>query len=313
MTRRLVLIACALLALTVPAAPAHAHASLVEATPTDGQVLRAAPRSVRLRFNEPVSPLIIRLFGASGEIAGNLSARVLGERLEVELPDGLAPGSYALSFRVSSADGHPVGGSIGFSVGQAGAAVAGAEGDKAVAGLLWLSRLVMYLGLFVGAGGAFFLAWPARAAPVPVARRVAVIAITAGIAASILSVGYHGLDALGAPLRNYWVRSVWSTAAVSPFGLTAGLAALALCAALASLFILPRALSAIALAGVGLALAASGHASLAGPLWLTRSAVFIHAVASCRSGPCCATGRRRRAASCTRGRPERCPPWRSLP
>jgi copper transport protein len=39
-----------------------------------------------------------------------------------------------------------------------------------------------------------------------------------------------------------------------------------------------RTLSAVAMAGVGLSLAASGHASTAPPQWLTRPAVFLHAI-----------------------------------
>ena len=40
-----------------------------------------------------------------------------------------------------------------------------------------------------------------------------------------------------------------------------------------------RGLSAVAMAGVGLSLAASGHAASAPPQWLTRPAVFLHGVA----------------------------------
>jgi copper transport protein len=277
--RLIALIAWALLALTMPAPPVLAHASLIEATPADGQVLREAPKVVRLRFNEPVSPLVARLFATSGEIATNLPIRIIDERIEVELPDGLAPGSYALSYRVSSADGHPVGGSIGFSVGLSSGAVTGAAPDQVVAGLLWLSRLIMYVGLFVGVGGAFFLAWLARSESLPSARSVAATTMIAGISATILALGYQGLDALGASLRSYWTQTVWGAAMGTAFGVTAALAVLALSASLASLFVLPRALSAVGLVGVGLALAASGHASVAGPLWLTRPAVFVHAVA----------------------------------
>ena len=38
-------------------------------------------------------------------------------------------------------------------------------------------------------------------------------------------------------------------------------------------------LTAFALAGVGLSLAASGHAATASPQWLTRPALFLHGVA----------------------------------
>ena len=41
----------------------------------------------------------------------------------VSLPDGMANGTYVMSWRVISADGHPVAGSVLFSVGAASAGV----------------------------------------------------------------------------------------------------------------------------------------------------------------------------------------------
>jgi copper transport protein len=206
--------------------------------------------------------------------------RGAGERVDVELPPDLPPGSYALSYRVISADGHPAGGSITFAVGTSALdPVSGVQRDHTVAGLLWLARVGMYLGLFVGSGGAFFVAWFARGDDLPSARAAVTAILLVGLAATVLSVGYQGLDALGVSLRSYWTRTVWAAGFDTAFGFTAVVAAAALCAAFASLFVAPRALAIIALAGVGAALAASGHASVAGPPWLTRTAVFVHAVA----------------------------------
>jgi copper transport protein len=133
----------------------------------------------------------------------------------------------------------------------------------------------------VGAGGAFFLAWFVRAASLRIAPAVVRGAILIGLLGCVLAVGYQGLDALGATLRSYWTRTVWAAGLGTSFGVTAVAAAVALCAALASLT-MPRGrrvLATAALAGAGVALAASGHASAAGPFWLTRTAVFVHAVA----------------------------------
>ena len=264
------------------ASPALAHASLIAAAPADGAVLAQPPRSVRLRFNEPVSVLVARLVGARGEITPPPQVRSVDDIVDVTLPAGLDPGGYALSYRVISADGHPVAGSITFSVGTAAAAPAlGSQRDGVVAGLLWLSRLVMHVGLFVGVGGAFFLAWMARDVDLVAARSVAKAAILAGLFGSLLAIGCQGLDALGAAPERLWAASVWTVGVTTTFGATAVGAAIALCLAYLGMTAQGgrRALSGAAMLGVGTALAASGHASAAGPFWLTRLSVFVHGVA----------------------------------
>ena len=234
MTRIIALIAWALLALTLPAAPARAHASLIEATPADGQVLREAPKVVRLRFNEPVSPLVVRLFGTSGEIARSLQVRTIDERIEVDLPEGLAQGSYALSYRVSSADGHPVGGSIGFSVGNSSGAVAAVERNKAVVRIALADPPCHVRGAVRGSGRRLLSRLAGRRRPSAARSLVMTITIAAGIAATVLALGYQGLDALGASLQSFWAQTVWGTAMSTAFGVTAVLAVLALCTSLAS-------------------------------------------------------------------------------
>src|SRR4029077_17557979 len=75
-----------------------------------------------------------------------------------------------LSWRVISSDGHPVGGSLLFSIGAPTPQPA-AEADRgAERGVLppgGAAKVVLYAALFVGIGGAFFSAWIAD----PVSRR----------------------------------------------------------------------------------------------------------------------------------------------
>ena len=69
MTRRgRAVVACfiALLIALAHAGEACAHASLVKASPADGAVVPVAPAALSLTFNEPVSPLVIRLIGPDG-------------------------------------------------------------------------------------------------------------------------------------------------------------------------------------------------------------------------------------------------------
>ena len=105
---------------------AFAHAALVEAHPADGVVLEDTPTRARLRFNEPVSPLAFILTDAQGRTHRDLAVTSRNEVVEIGLPADLSRGSHILSFRVASGDGHPVSGSVVFSVG----ATTGTEVDR---------------------------------------------------------------------------------------------------------------------------------------------------------------------------------------
>jgi copper transport protein len=271
-----------LLALT-QAPAAWAHASLVRAEPGDGAVLAQPPGSLRLTFNEPVSPLVMRLIGPGGEV---ISPAVAADNTTVTLtpPPRLREGSYLLSWRVISADGHPVGGSLLFSIGKPSARPLDATkttGESHVRAALWIAKVVIFLGLFVGIGGAFFGAWIAKCGT-PRARGALIAITAAGLAATLVSIGLQGLDALELPLRAFAGAAAWAAGLRTSYGATASAAAIALCAGLAALITnAPRAargLSLLALLGIGLALSLSGHATTAEPRLLTRPSVFLHAV-----------------------------------
>jgi copper transport protein len=267
----------------IHAPAAWAHASLVRSEPADGAVTSQPPAVVKLIFNEPVSPLVMRIIGPSGEV---ISPGVAAENSTVTItPPRLRQGTHVLSWRVVSADGHPVGGAVMFSVGEPSAppsAQAASAGSPAVRAALWAAKLAIYVGLLVGIGGAFFRAWVAAPAPRAPAHWVAAT-LAAGLVATALSVGLQGLDALDLPLPALAQASTWATGFATSYGMTAftaGLAlALAIVAAIAASPRLARGLSLVALLGVGLALALSGHATTAEPHELTRPSVFLHGVA----------------------------------
>jgi copper transport protein len=277
--RRLLIVAAVLFAAGVQAPDALAHASLVKAEPADGAVVAAPPPAARLTFNEPVSPLALRLVGPDGAPIALGESAVENATLAVALP-ALKNGTHLLSWRVASADGHPVGGSLLFSVGAPSAQPpTAAVSDPAVRTALWAVKLVVYLGLFVGAGGAFFRAWiDDPASRTTQAAQLALLG--AGLLAVPMSAGLQGLDALDLPLRAIWQRPVWEAGLATAYGFTVIIAECALLAALFS-FAAPsggpaRALSAAGLVGAGLALALSGHASNAAPALVNRPVVFLH-------------------------------------
>jgi copper transport protein len=278
---RLLVVAAALAAVLIHAPAAWAHATLVRAEPADRAVIAASPASLRLTFNEPVSPLAFRLFGPDGAPVALPAPVSENETVTIAAPL-LRQGTHLLSWRVISADGHPVGGAFTFSVGAPSAQPAApGVSDPLVRAAIWVARVAIYLGLFVGLGGAFFRAWIAD----PQSRAADGLmraALAAGLVAVVLSVGLQGLDVLDLPLADLSRAAAWQAGLRTSYGMTAVVAACALIAGMVSLAArsngTARALALAALMGMGLALAFSGHASTAEPRLLNRPAVFVHAV-----------------------------------
>lgn len=277
----------ALLIALLQATAALAHASLIRAEPADGAVLADAPRILRLTFNEPVAPLVMRIIGPDGS---QMEPKTAADNAILTLtPPSLDKGTHTLSWRVVSADGHPVGGALMFSIGSPSAQppARGSEvGDTAVSAALWAAKLLIYAGLFIGIGGAFFRAWLvdpkfAREQSDFAARTISAT-LSAGLGATVLSVGVQGLDARALPLAGLAQLTAWQTGLTTAYGATAITAAAALVLAIAaqcSKSVWPaRILSVFALLGAGLALSLSGHAGTIEPRLITRSAVSLHAI-----------------------------------
>ncbi|BBD40408.1 copper resistance protein CopC [Aminobacter sp. Y103A] len=257
---------------------ARAHASLLRSTPVEGAVVQAAPAELLLGFSETVAPLVTELIGPDGTKT-RLTAKANGADLAIAWPGWKAEGTYLLSWRVVSSDGHPVAGVLSFSVGNPSVTPPAAPelNDTSMRLAIWSAKLVLYLGLFLGVGGAFALAWlmPGKHSGVGVIGAL----LVAGLVAAPVSFGLQGLDALGAPLALFGQGMGWQAAAATSYAFTAAIAFIALSLALLALASdasLARWLSLAGLVGVGTALAASGHASAATPQWLTRPMVFVH-------------------------------------
>jgi copper transport protein len=259
------------------ATTADAHAVLISAEPADGSVLTEAPKTVVLRFNEAVAPTAVSVLDAAGK-PRDVATRAVDQSVMVTLPADLPQGTQVISYRVVSQDGHPVAGSLLFSIGVVtGSAVP--SGGGAVAPLTWLARIGVYLGLFVGVGGVFFAAWIGQG---PAGGRVILGALGIGLVSAIVSIGLQGIDLLNLPLSGLLTRAPW----VSALATSLGPAMLIAIAAMLSAAFGWRSPSiraswirtALAMLGVGLALAASGHAATASPQWLTRPSVFIHGI-----------------------------------
>jgi copper transport protein len=121
------LLALAAAALALFPTPARAHATLQDSHPGRGAQVQRAPERVTLRFDEPVEIAFgsVRVFDAAGERVDRGPAEHpggRGEEVAVALRDGLGDGVYTATYRVVSADSHPVAGGFVFSVGAGGPA-----------------------------------------------------------------------------------------------------------------------------------------------------------------------------------------------
>ncbi|RXH35577.1 copper-binding protein [Bradyrhizobium nanningense] len=257
------------------AGAAWAHAALVSVEPGSGSMLATAPKAVELRFNEPVTPGAILLIDGAGRARDDARVSASGETISVAMPADLPEGTAVVSYRVISQDGHPVTGSVIFSIGMPTATKAPAAADGGLSALIWLARVGLYIGLFVGVGGVLFARWIAWSTTGMAVPRTA---LALGLLSATVSVGALGLDLLGLPLAALATAGPWKVA----FATSAGPALLvAFAAMLFALMALgsawyARALAMIAFIGVGLSLAMTGHAATAPPEVLMRPAIFLH-------------------------------------
>lgn len=254
---------------------AFAHAALVSVEPASGSMLAAAPKAVELRFNEAVTPGAIRLIDGAGRAREDARVSASGETISVAMPPDLPHGTAVVSYRVISQDGHPVAGSVIFSIGMPTGTQPPARVDSGLNAVIWLARIGLYLGLFVGVAGVFFARWVAWSMTGMTVPR---IALAIGLPSAVVSLGALGLDLLGLPLAALATAAPWQVA----FATSAGPALLAaIVAMLLALLALrsawhARAIAIIAFIGVGLSLAMTGHAATAPPEALTRPAIFLH-------------------------------------
>ena len=103
------------------ASPAMAHAQIEGTTPEAGAQLDEGPGEVVLRFAEGVRPVPggLRVLAEDGTRVDEARPRSSGGTVTLVLPP-LADGAYVVSWRVVSADGHPVRGAFTFRVGGVG-------------------------------------------------------------------------------------------------------------------------------------------------------------------------------------------------
>jgi copper transport protein len=113
-------VALAVVCVGVAGSRADAHAILLRTDPSPQSTVASAPAEVRLEFSEPVEVAFgaVRVFDVNGHRVDTGSTRRAPGHREVSTSvTARARGTYTVTWRVVSADGHPVHGGFSYYVG----------------------------------------------------------------------------------------------------------------------------------------------------------------------------------------------------
>lgn len=208
------------------ASAASAHAELLTTEPSPGAQLAEVPSTIRLTFSEPVQ-------APSGSI------RVLdSERREIEIrsirsSDGVVtaslppfgPGGYVVTWRVVSADSHPIGGAFTFGVGDGAVLpntsqfLAESGASRTVGVALGAARALQFASLFVLVGVIAIARMRWIAGFIEVAsRRVLVGAGGIAVVSALAGIGLQGANQRGGAIGDVVRPSAWSDVLDTRFG-----------------------------------------------------------------------------------------------
>ncbi|MFM7536945.1 MAG: copper resistance protein CopC [Acidimicrobiales bacterium] len=258
---------------SIGASAAAAHATIVSVEPADGAVVAVAPSAAILRFDQGVDIISVRLIDGAG-VTQALAARVERDGSVVRAPlPALSAGTYALSWRVVSADGHPVDGASSFGVAVASVArppTPSFGGDRTVGVVAGAVRAVGFgaalvlLGLFAAASWW----WPGLLTGVR-ARRSGLVAAALNTLFGLASIGVQVPYGRGTGITDAIDVAGWSQVLTTQVGAASfvralvGLAAAVLLAGPAADTVRRWWRMGAAALGLGLlgAIGAGGHAS----------------------------------------------------
>jgi copper transport protein len=294
-----VCLAVALTTALVTAPAAAAHATLVSSTPANDAVVVRPPSSVVLRFSEPVESAFGAVRVYDSDVRRVDAGRVIQpdeNTVEAAIDRRLGRGTYTVTWRVVSADSHPVSGAFVFHVGAPGANPAGVASQVANGGaprsvrvLFTIVRFFDFALLLLVAGGAVALLYPLRSAA-PALRRRLLVALSAWAGLLALT-ALAGIVLQGATARGLGISEAarWDNVTEvldTRFGkvwLVQALVAAAVALLALAATDEPSGLTATVLVAPALALAAtpalSGHASVNGDLALVADIAHVAAAA----------------------------------
>ncbi|MEV6690449.1 copper resistance protein CopC [Micromonospora sp. NPDC051196] len=156
--------------LLAPASPAAAHAVLSSSSPAASSVVPNAPTEVVLTFSEPVRkvPDKIRVIAPDGSRVDRGEPTFADSVVNIPVDISAGNGTYLVTYRVISADSHPVSGAFTYSVGAPSEPPVDtgddSRADPVVSNAIKVSKFVGYAGLLLLVGATLVLAllWPRR-------------------------------------------------------------------------------------------------------------------------------------------------------
>lgn len=262
----------------------------MDSSPKAGQMLDTAPEEVSVTFNEGVGPIFFKILDRDGnEVGAPGEIRLDGTRMILPLGANLPNGTYILTYRVISADTHPVGTTFGFSIGEPMTDTSALEASSAQASTPWtwavaLNRWVLYAAMLLAAGSALatlLLSLPAatRARTFRVGRAAAIVAAVA----YLLAIGFGGAEMVLGSFAAFFDGATWARGLASTLAASAaiGVPAMLLLAWAFSAEVGKSRTGALAV-GAAAAIASflvTGHAATAPPVWLLATVVAVHLAA----------------------------------
>jgi copper transport protein len=280
------------------AGSASAHASVVTSDPRDGSRLKTVPHTVTITFDENVTLGNVGYLHVTDQSGKRVDAGAAyhpngdGTKVVDKLTRGLGDGSYTESFRIISADSHPVAGTIAFVVGNGalirGGGVASSTTNHGTSVAFDVSRWISYGGLAL-LGGVWLLLtiWP-EGRDDRRARRIVWAGWTAATLGALLELLVQGPYAAGSGLGKITDGSLLDGTLHTNYGqlhcirlVLLGLIGLALARSLQPAAQQARWEGGLALVGLAVAwtFSATGHADTTSPNWLSVPVDMAHLLA----------------------------------
>lgn len=275
-------------ALAASSPRAFAHAVLLDSSPKPGEMLMQPPSEVVANFNEGVGPIFFKVLDVKGQPVGDPGEiRLDGTKMILPLGASLPNGTYVLTYRVISADTHPVGATFGFSIGEPMKSVdATADaGSRSIWSLaVAVNRWILYAGMLWVAGTAIFMLLVGLDGALREdARQKARWASVLTAWSYVLAVGFGGADMQLGGADALWQAATWRSGLDSTLASSAVFGLIAMLLLYAGFAAGDRRRDGFLIAGVVLAIGSflvTGHAATAPPAWLMAPVVGAHLLAT---------------------------------
>ena len=291
LTRTIAAIFAVAFTLLLSIADAQAHAVLMGSDPKADAELDGSPKTISLTFNESVGPVFFKVLDSDGNEVGSPSdIKIDKHTISIDLADTLNDGIYLITYRVISADTHPVGGTIVFTLGDVANVDTSAmtSEDTTATTNMWstpvaLNRILQFASLLLAAGLALFgiLVKQPDALNRSIPRLGILFTLIAGVT-YVAAVGLGGAEMMGMDFASFFTAHIWGMGWNSTLAPSMILGLIGLVVLLAGYLDWSKRKSDTVL-WIGIILSLSGllvtgHAATAFPRWFMTTMVAIHVI-----------------------------------